>query len=274
MKLFGSRTPRPLRVAILGSGPAGLFAAQAAHDASSVVSIFSRGQKSSLYGAQYLHAPIPGLDCGKGELIQYILKGTVEDYRLKVYGEWDSDIRVSPEALSPTHTAWNIRSAYDDAWERFKGLITEVEIKPDWLRRGFEAFDLVIWTLPLMSFCVGGHMFKTQDVWAQGDAPDMQRYCSVTVDPWTVVVNAEETPRWYRAANVFGHRTAEWPERIKPPVSGVVKVSKPVDTNCLCWNNHMMMAPVIRVGRYGTWTKGELSHQAYGHTRAAIEKLG
>jgi hypothetical protein len=261
---------------ILGSGPAGLFAAQAAIDMGGIVSIYSRGERSPLYGAQYLHEPIPGLDCGSPQLIHYILKGTVAGYRDKVYGPGRDEVKVSPETLNPNHQAWDIRSAYGHAWDRFKGLIRPVDLTLHSMVGtvgGDQVADLVVWSIPLQPFCVGGHGFYAQDIWAQGDAPELGRFCSVNVEPWTVVTNGQDSPRWYRASNVFGHRTAEWPGGVKPPVEGVARVSKPVATNCECWTE-LGGAPVLRVGRFGTWSKGELSHQAYFKTRAELERMG
>lgn len=264
-------------VVILGAGPAGLFAAQAAYDMGAVVSIYAKGERSPLYGAQYLHQPIPGLslpETGR-EQVSYILKGTVEGYRRKVYGGGAGELPVSPETLAPNHFAWDIRSAYNVAWERFSGLIKPVNLTVHSMigTVGGEQFaDLVVWTIPLQPFCVGGHGFSSQSVWAQGDAPELGRYCSVNVEPWTIVVNGEDSPRWYRASNVFGYRTAEWPGGVKPPVEGVAPVNKPIATNCTCWME-LGGAPVLRVGRYGTWTKGEFSHEAYIRTRALLEKM-
>lgn len=278
MKLFSRKRTRPLLVAVLGSGPAGLFAAQAVYDTGNVVQIWARGERSPLYGAQYLHQPIPGLSLptvGR-ETVSYILKGTADGYRRKVYGD-GATLQVSPEALAPSHDAWDIRSAYDNAWDRFSGIIRPVEITPQVLAGivavgGDAAFDLVVWSIPLAPQCYLGHGFTVQSVWAQGDAPEENRYCAVAVDPWTIVANGEDSPRWYRASNVFGYKTAEWPDGPKPPVQGVVPVRKPVATNCVCWDR-LGGAPVLRVGRYGTWTKGELSHQAYFKTRAALEAM-
>lgn len=273
--MFGRRKlKRPPLVGILGSGPAGLFAAQAVYDMGGVVQIYSRGEPSPLYGAQYLHEPVPGLDCGEPQTISYILKGTVDGYRRKVYGDHSEGIQVSPETLATEHKAWNIRSAYAHAWERFGGLVKPVEINPAALAGtiGQEMFDLVVWSIPLMAQCIGNHGFLAKGIWAQGDAPELNRYCSVSVEPWTVVVNGEGAPSWYRASNVFGHRTVEWAGRVKPPVEGIARVNKPVGNRCDCWME-IGGAPVLRVGRYGTWTKGELSHQAYWRTRKALEAL-
>lgn len=273
MNLLSRKRKRSGIVIILGSGPAGLFAAQAVLDTGNTPRIFARGQRSPLYGAQYLHQPIPGLNCGREESVSYTLQGTVDGYRRKVYGPGAS-LPVSPETLAPIHSAWNIRSAYADAWERFGPLVAPTEITPVWLDTygRLNESDLVVWTLPLAPFCVGGHGFSAQEVWAQGDAPELGRYCSVTVPPWTIVTNGEDAPRWYRASNVFGYRTAEWPGGVKPPVEGIARAIKPVKTNCDCWME-LGGTPVLRVGRYGTWTKGELSHQAYALTRATLEAM-
>jgi hypothetical protein len=63
---------------------------------------------------------------------------------------------------------------------------------------------------------------------------------------------------WYRVANVFGKGTMEWPGHLmRPPIEGVVKFTKPISTTCDCWPE------VTRLGRYGKWQKGILSHHVY-----------
>ena len=81
-----------------------------------------------------------------------------------------------------------------------------------------------------------------------------------------VECNGTRDVGWYRKATVFGHTTVEWPIRRKPPVKGVVTVRKPLSTNCDCWLNDRI--PVLRVGRYGKWQKGYLTH----HVVADVEK--
>jgi len=51
-----------MRIAVLGCGPAGLMSAHAAMvatESEADLAIFSTKRKSPLYGAQYLHQPIP-----------------------------------------------------------------------------------------------------------------------------------------------------------------------------------------------------------------------
>lgn len=264
--MFGRK--RKLHVAVLGSGPAGLFAAWGAEQLGHEVSIFSQGQKSTMYGAQYLHAEIPGLDCGRMETIHYYLKGEPDGYRRKVYGD-EYEGPVSPVSLAGFHNCWDIRRAYDSAWERYSDRIWPAQITPKWLANWTPDADRIIWSIPLQAQCwqLGAHRFSATEVWAQGDAPDLGRYCSVTVEPFTVVTNGEDSPRWYRASNVYGHRTAEWPLNPKPPVSGLARVVKPISNACDCWLK-IGDAPVLRVGRYGRWEKGQLSHDAYFQARA------
>lgn len=262
--MFGRK--RKLRVAVLGSGPAGLFAAWGAEQLGHEVSIFSRPGKSTMYGAQYLHHEIPGLDCGKMESVHYFLQGTPDEYRRKVYGDGYEGM-VSPESLAGFHNCWDIRRAYDSAWERYADRIQPMTFNPKVLASWGPDVDRVIWSIPVNLQCADPmHQFLAAEVWAQGDAPDRGQYCSVTVEPFTVVTNGEDSPRWYRASNVYGHRTAEWPLTPKPPVSGLARVVKPIVTTCVCWSS-LGGAPVLRVGRYGQWRKGQLSHDAYFQTR-------
>jgi hypothetical protein len=261
-----------VKVAILGSGPAGLMSAAAVLSATNDstggnLSIFSNNGKSKLYGAQYLHAPIPGYTDNRyphaKRVISYVLFGDPEEYRLKVYGPmWDGT--VSPEDLEETHYAWDIRQTYDALWDDFKDHVIDVQMDPAGMRvlvdgrSGYGEFDLIINTIPRPALCAEGHQFKAMQIWAAGEAPelgiDLDRFkCA----PETVLCNGEESPSWYRVSNIYGHKTVEWPDDAKPPIPGVAHVTKPLKTNCDCWPS------VLHVGRYGKWTKGVLTHHAY-----------
>lgn len=262
-----------MRVAILGSGPAGLMSAAAVchgHDWTSNaydIKILSNNGKSSLYGAQYLHAPIPGYTNNTYPYakrpIRYVLFGAPDEYRRKVYGpDWDGT--VSPEELEDTHYAWDIRQTYDALWDEFKDDVDRIHMDPAGLRMlldgntAFGKFDLIINTIPRPMLCREGHQFRSTSIWAAGEAPelgiDLDRFrCA----PETVMCNGEETPSWYRVSNIFGYKTVEWPEYSKPPIPSVAAVAKPLKTNCDCFSE------VLHVGRYGKWTKGVLTHHAY-----------
>jgi hypothetical protein len=233
------------------------------------VMILSNRVKSPLYGAQYLHAPIPGItDRDAHVTIDYLLRGSVSDYRRKVYGRnWDGT--VSPEDLSEPHSAWDIRATYDRLWERYRDRIQDMEIDPagvHFLQQDPD-ISLVINTIPLSKLCHQGHTFRAQEIVAAGDAPQLGidvgsiYHCP----PDTVICNGEEMPTWYRISRIFGHTTVEWPSAIKPPIGTASKVLKPTAHNCDCWPD------MLKVGRYGSWTKGVLSNSAFNKVMERIE---
>lgn len=261
-----------MRVAILGSGPAGLMSAAAVIDATGNPSgadifIFSNNGKSSLYGAQYLHAAIPSYTNERwphgNRIIRYDLVGAPDEYRRKVYGPmWDG--RVSPEDLQGSHPAWDLRQTYDALWEDFSDLLINVHLDPGGLRMLIDGvtahgkFDMIINTIPRPALCAEGHQFRSTSIWAAGEAPDLgidlDRF---KCEPFTVLCNGEESPSWYRLSNIFDHKTVEWPEHTRPPIPSAALVTKPLKHNCSCWPE------VIHVGRYGRWEKGILTHHAY-----------
>lgn len=253
---------RKRTVGILGCGPAGLFAAQAFDENEWQVSILSRKRKSDMFGAQYLHKPIPGLTFKSPRLLSYQLDGTLEGYAVKVYGGKVKPEAVSPASLVGEHHVWDIREAYDNAWDKFESRITDTTIERRQVIAALQGFDTVVSSIPLPPICLSPetHRFPFETIWAIGDAPERNQLCPVRVHPFTVECNGKENPSWYRASNIFGYCTAEWPEGdFKPPVEGIARVRKPLSNTCDCYKD----SGLIRVGRFGTWTKGVLSHQAY-----------
>jgi len=253
------------RVAVLGCGPAGLFAAHAFHEAGWEVSIFSKKRRSEMFGAQYLHAPIPGLST-TSRMLDYKLQGTVEGYAAKVYGGLVPPEAVSPSRYVGTHEVWDIREAYYAAWDYHASRITPMYLDASSIPSIKQQFDLTVCSLPANDICAdmeGRHTFPSETVWAIGDAPERGIFCPVFVPSYTIICNGEPEPGWYRASNVFGYKTAEWPHDKKPPIPDVASVRKPVSTNCNCHLDKKF----VRVGRYGTWTKGVLSHEAYQTAR-------
>ena len=243
------------KVAILGCGPTGLAAAQAAGFYGAEVTIFSKDRKSDMFGAQYLHEPIPGIDAGDPVMIDYQLKGTLDAYRDKVYGP-GSDVAVSPEDYAGQHQAHDIRRSYDRLWEIWHDSVVPTTITPGWLAGSLsDDFDHVISTIPLPQLCIKGHTFTGQDVWVMGDSD--RQAVPVLVAANTVVCNGEESPSWYRASNIFGYKTVEWPMHNRKPPLPVAKVTKPIDNTCTCWPK------ITRLGRFGMWRKGILVHHAF-----------
>lgn len=255
---------------IFGSGPAGMMAAHACYLSGYQPAILSYGNKSTMYGAQYLHEEIPELGAVRSTEITHLFKGTPDSYRAKVYGtDWDGI--VSPQMFEGTQMVWDIRQAYDALWERYGGFVVKLAVTTSKLFEErvpiLETYDTVISSIPARTLCGNpNHEFNSGKIFAIGDAPDRDQYSPIPTPDDTVVCNGDPNVSWYRSSKIFGHSTAEWPEvgRRRPPISGVACVEKPLRTTCDCfpWVN--------RVGRYGTWTKGVLSHDAYFDT---VKKL-
>ena len=271
---MGIFSRKPKRAAILGCGPAGMFATHALTEAGWDVVVYSRKRQSQMFGAQYLHRPIPGLPEHKTSL-EYRLVGTADGYAAKVYpGGKVPAGQVSPVTLEGMHDAWDIRMAYFDAYERYEHMIMNANIDASWAAGMFgssesrKKWGLVINTIPAPAICDNDrHQFISQKVWAVGDAPELERYCPIYCPESTVICNGEPERAWYRLSNVFGYTTCEWPEERKPPLSGVAEVIKPLTHDCDCWGDR-----IIGLGRYGAWRKGVLSHEAYEAAQALARR--
>lgn len=257
-----------MKAVVLGCGPAGLFATHALRLAGWEVVIWSKKRRSEMYGAQYLHQPIPHLVQTEGK-VRYILQGGgTLDYRRKVYGSQGEalDLVVSPETIDPTedHPAWDIRVAYYDAWSLYskwivhKEMITGMHLGAAMMT---EKPDLIVSSIPRYFLCRQPfHQFAYQSIWAIGDAPERGIFVSgPTIPDGYVLCQADPEVAWYRLSNIFGYRTIEWPKPPKDPSIQAARVKKPIQTDCDC-NSDL---PLIHVGRYGVWKKGVLSHSAF-----------
>lgn len=243
-----------MKVLILGCGPAGLIAAHAAYSRGVDFVVVSKARKSFMNGAQYLHAPIPGVSLADPFLINYEISGSVAGYRDKVYGP-NAKVEVSPETLVGRHLAWDIREAYDALWTMYGPDVQDVTVSPKILSKLIAEWnpDAVISTIPARILCYNSrHKFESEQVWATNELE-----CSLSDN--TVLCNGEPGFDWYRASKIQGFTNTEWPHD-KYPLSyngQIWRVEKPLRTDCRCFPD------VHRLGRYGKWTKGVLSHEAW-----------
>jgi len=252
-----------VNVLVLGCGPAGLTATKAALDAGHEVTVVAKGLRPSrLYGCQYLHAPIPGYEDAPFVQVSYELNGTPEQYRRKVYGNsWDGP--VSPEDLSTEHMAWDIRDTYVRLW---RDIMDGYAIRREDMTVGYGMLgrlskfkpDKTVSTIPAFNLCMNyHHSFRSLVIYANGaTGPDMSQ-------PNHVLCDGTEANAWYRISNVFGYQTTEWP--ITCPENMGAKVTKPLYTDCTC------NPEILRVGRYGAWSKSILVHQVYDQVREALK---
>lgn len=256
----------PRRVLVLGCGPSGLLAAHAAKLFGDFkVVVVSVKRQSQLFGCQYLHEQIPGLDLGAPRFVKYTLAGTPEEYAQKVYGPDESrGIVVSPERFVGVHSAWDIRRAYAQLWEMYKGYVEDHRIASHDILPMIDYYqpDFVFNSIPKPLICADpNHDFRSVKCWAVGDAPEFNQYSTYRAPEDTVLCDGRKDVGFYRVSTVFGYSTTEWPGwRSKPPISGVVDFLKPLSSNCSCWPG------IVHIGRMGEWQKGVLSHHAFNKT--------
>jgi len=266
---------RKLKIGILGCGPAGIFAAHAVAEAGHTPVILSKSRKSFMRGAQYLHMPIPGLS-GDPFKVEYKLNGTVDGYREKVYGDM-GDILVSPSTLVGVSDAWDIREAYDAGWELYKGYITNVDLSTEAGRSVLsireKMFDATVSTIPANALCdrPNTHSFASQNVWVTETIKslgDFEFGSDGELRDNLVVCSGEAGDWWYRQSRIHGWENTEFPDSARPNYPGKVHaVSKPLSTTCTCHPD------IIRMGRYGRWEKGVLSHESYFEAAEVVQNI-
>lgn len=254
-------------VGILGCGPAGLFAAQAAQMLGHEVVIVSRKVKSVIYGAQYLHKPIPGLSvpASKGTVKTYRL-GTAERYAARVYG--NGKRRTSYDIAPDEQDAWDLRSTYNVAWEKFSDQINHQLLDGDAAIQYQAICDKVISTVPLWAICMHpeAHKFDSVSIMVirRMEYTGLSDFFGSGSNG--VVYNGTNYGHWYRTSHVFGHSSTEAvanPEFLKENRDAEPGF-KIVGTNCNCHPG------IIKAGRMGKWKPRILTHHAFEDTIQAL----
>lgn len=262
-----------MRVAILGCGPAGLLATHAAIRLGHYVRIYSRPWKSEMFGAMYLHRAIPSITPNDPELtIQVIKTGVREGYAENVYGDAEHPVSWDLFESGPT-PGWDLKRAYERLWNLYHHLVVDAEVNSrnalDFALRS----DIAFTTVPLTHLCFADHRFEHQKIWVihgPGDKlikgvndEDLMYYNGYTPD-------GKYGPRgfdWYRFSQINKYQSWEYSHKPAWPAWGSQKLSegiKPISTDCDC------NASLIRLGRFGKWEKGVLTHHAYEEAESAL----
>lgn len=262
-----------MKVAILGAGPSGLIAAQAAVRAGVAFgditilsrprekagSPFARVSQKVLSGAHWLQRPIHGVDNGVESIVSVKFLGDVAGYRDRVYGEGYRGKPMDSHFFEP-HSAWDLRRVYNGLWHKFESSIFPEDIhqhnRAEVLHMLAIRHHLIINTLPRQVFCRDAdHMFLTQKVWQS------REMCPIPCPPNTVVYNGSPEGSWFRVSSVFGQTTAEWSQANgvrRPPISGLAEVDKPISTDCTCHGDS-----ILHVGPMAQWDKHVLGHNIF-----------
>ena len=258
-----------MKVAILGAGPAGLIGAHAAVELGHEVAVYSRKEPSKMYGAMFLHAPVPNVSPKVHELEIVVDKlGTRGGYAMNVYG--DPKAPVSWDRFDPgTILAWSLPKTYRKLWTMYEGLIIPCEITP-FLAMDIRAkSDVMFSTLPATMMCnVWGHNFKSQAVvivhGPNTDGPELRN---------RMVYNGSLGEQWYRYSIINRYESWEYRDGNIPyhvekgavePQHIISQGMKPLWTDCDCHPD------IIRLGRFGQWDKNVFVHHSYEAVRNAL----
>lgn len=260
-------------VAILGTGPAGLIAAQAVAMAGHPIALFGvadddgKIKRSEIHGAQFLHKGVPGAtNIAPDATVTLTGVGDAETYRAKVY----PDVKVPFVSFRPdtrTEPVWRMEDAYDRLWDLLSADSANVqEVTPAWLDEAKEAgwFSAVISSIPAPALCrrIPGHDFRYQEISV------LDKCMLESLDDNTVFYDGTEDRSWYRTSKLFGHGSTEWsglaPAGLFEEDTVFTSIPKPIATTCDCFPD------IMRVGRMGTWTKGVLAHQVFEEVTGAL----
>lgn len=270
--------------AVVGSGPSGLSAALALRLAGVPFAIFSSTDTpSKIGGAQFLHHPLPLVCEEKPDFrIRYTSVGDEQTYKQKVYGNEDvpfvSMARVKDGEYVP---AWSLQNAYERMWEEHGPHVNvgnvDAHVMDDWLDT--EQFSAIIVSCPKPAICRAHaglgtmpHTFVSQPVRIMNESVLGDQYDN------TIIYDGTPNVSWYRTSRINGVGSTEWGEGApeKMPYKNLITVKKPMRTNCDCYRQGVEgngVVPVLFVGRFGTWRKGELVHDAFDTTLGMLKEM-
>lgn len=254
-----------MKIAVLGCGPAGLMVAHAVTLAGYEPYIISKRVKSRMYGAMYLHQRLPGMKQEPDFQLEIVKTGSAEGYAQKVYGDWRHPVSFS-EFEGGKFPAWDLRKAYDWLWTLYNLNIQDFEVDRGFLDLVASENDIVFSTIPAALLCDGSHDFHAQQIYVlHGEDPYF------TQDRHLMWYEGRADKDWYRFSQFGNYLSWEYSDRVNFQLRMPYQVTygtKPISNNCDCLPEN-----VIRLGRFGAWKKGCLTHHAYEEAREVLSAL-
>lgn len=253
-----------LDVAVLGAGPAGIFAALAALNNGCRVTIYSvvwQRPSPEAAGVFVLHDSMD-LPLEPFAVREIAVGGTAKDYARKVYG--DEAVPTSFHPGNAMGTYYSGKSAIQFAWDI-------VSISVEYRERTITAADLgtlagqhklVVSTVPLPILFTSRYWPYAEAFVKQSKAPEGESF---------ILQHANPSVPFYRCSAVDGTFTMEFPPKYDddPSLHKVRKVM-PHDNEQFLAHIREALPNVVFTGRFGAWDKGKLSHHAFDDTVAAI----
>lgn len=265
-------------VAIFGCGPAGLLTAHAVATAGYDPVIFSTKVKSVMPGAIYLHRSIPGIHPSTDPefRIKIVKSGIRAGYAFNVYGDPMAEVSWDRFDAGDDVPAWSLSDTYDKLWDWYSGNISPMTLTQRDIGVICNNYPLVLSTIPATAICGNPeHYFNKQEIWIQymydgllGGVNDGNMiyyngcpWREELADAWGELIG----PDWYRYSQINKHRA--WEFSHDPHVYALQRDDeqlhhgyKPRGTTCNCWLKYNNF---YRLGRFGKWEPGVLTHHAY-----------
>lgn len=258
---------KQLDVAVLGSGPAGLFAALAALNNGCNVTIYSKDWQKPApesAGVFVLHDSMD-LPLESFFVREIAVGGTAADYAKKVYGDETVPTSFRPgnaiayyySGAKAIQLAWDIVSVSTGFRKK------EVAGADLLLLSGLH--QLVVNTIPLPLLMPSRTWPYAEAQVKTGEAP---------ADESFILQHANPSVPFYRCSAIGGTFVMETPlqPQGKTPIEFSKKVRKVMPHNNGEFMEHIKGAlpNVVFTGRFGAWDKGKLSHSAFDDTVEAI----
>lgn len=262
------------KVLILGCGPAGLIAARTAQLCGAQPTIYSHKVKSPIFGAQWIHEPLPGITSEESHgTLQFITMGTAEGFAEKIFGDRSHGSSWHIAEAEPYRPIWDLRTTYDVLWENLYNHIVHKDLDCEEVARlDADSWDAVFNCIPLWNICrryrkrtiepilpieEPAHRFDKYKVLIRPSHPTETKQN-------VVIYNGREEDEWFRTSKIFGVDGGyEYP--ITATVADATMIRKPQSTNCDCFPH------IIRVGRYGAWDMEQMTNDAYTIVKNVLE---